>query len=250
MTDKSTLTQAIRNGVTQTLKMVNTAIPGYFLNFDPSTQLADIQVSIERVDVNGISQKWSPIISCPVHFPGCDFVLEYQIDTGAEGLVIFSQRCIDAWVDQGGVSPQSRIQFHDANDAIFIPGVRSQPNKITGFSNNGIKLRNKAGDKFVWLKNDGTAAITVDTLNIDGDIIHNGNTTQTGDISQTGNNDVTGTISASISVNSPSFGAISGGQSNAVLDEATINGITFTAHTHSQANDSAGNTEQDTGVPK
>lgn len=192
MTNKATITEAIGNGVSQRLKLVNTAIPGYFLKFDPETQLAEIQVSIERVDKDGVSNKWSPLIECPVQFPGCDFVLEYQIDEGAEGIVIFSQRCIDAWLDQGGVSPQSRIQFHDINDAMFIPGLRSQPNKIQSFSNNGMRIRNKDGSRYMWLKNDNTGEITVDTLFVNGDIVHNGNST------------TSGTVTAQTSVVSPS----------------------------------------------
>ena len=199
MSNKATITEAIGNGISQRLKLVNTAIPGSFLKFDPNTQLAEIQVSIERIDKDGNSSKWSPLIECPVQFPGCDFVLEYQIDEGAEGIVIFSQRCIDAWMDQGGIAPQSRIQFHDINDAMFIPGLRSQPNKIQSFSNNGMRIRNKDGSRYMWLKNDNTGEITVDTLLVNGNIVHNGDT------NQTGNTTSTGTVTAQTSVVSPSI---------------------------------------------
>lgn len=206
MTSRATLTNAIENGIRNKLKGVNTAIPGYVLKFDPSTQLAELQISIERVDLNGNSEKWSPIIQCPVHFAGGKFVLEHQIDIGDEGLIIFSQRCIDAWVDQGGVAPQSRVQYHDMNDAMFIPGVRSQPKKITNFENNGIKLRNEDGSNFIHLKNDGTAEITITSLTINGQIIHNGNT------NQTGNTTSTGTVTAPnvVGTTDVSFGGISG----------------------------------------
>lgn len=233
-----TMSDAVGVAIHNKLKLVNTAIPGYFLKFDPATQLAEIQVSIERVNVNGEAERWSPIIQCPVHFTGCDFVLEHQIDIGAEGLIIFSQRCIDAWVDQGGVAPNPVQHFHDSNDAMFIPGIRSQPNKITSFSNDGMRLRNKDGSNFIWLKSDGTAEITVSELKINGNVTHKGDTnhtgstTQTGDVTQTGDNNVTGTVSATVAVNSPSFGGMAGGGSAAEFDEATINGIKFTTHTH------------------
>lgn len=186
MTKRATLTNAIENGIREKLKLVNTSIPGYVINFDANTQLAELQVAIERIDKEGNSTPWTPIISCPVQFPGGnEFILEYEINVGDEGIIIFSQRCIDSWVDQGGITPQSRIQFHDETDAYFIPGIKSQPNKITDFQNNGIRMRNQAGDNYIWLKNDNTAEIKVTTLIVDGNIQHTGTQTTTGSISAT-----------------------------------------------------------------
>lgn len=155
MSNRATMTEAIGNGISQRLKLLNTQTPGYVLKFDPETQLAELQVSIERIDKNGKSSKWSPIIRCPVQFGGGnEFHIEHQIDIGDEGIIEFSQRCIDAWVDQGGVAPQSIIQFHDMNDAMFVPGLRSQPNKISDFKNDGVRIRNKSGSQEIWVKND------------------------------------------------------------------------------------------------
>jgi hypothetical protein len=201
MSKKATRTQATEASVRNILRNVGTSIPGFFLGFDPDTQLAQIQIAIQRVDLNGVSFEPPPLIRVPVMFTGCNYFMEHQIDIGSEGLIIFSQRCIDAWIDQGGIAPNPILRFHTYDDAIFLPGLRSQPNKITSFQNNGIRLRNKDGDKFIWLKNDGSAEITVDTLTINGEVIHNGNTTQTGD------NSVTGSVSATVSVSAPSIQA-------------------------------------------
>lgn len=177
------------------MKDVGTSIPGHFLSFDPDTQLAQIQVGIVRIDVNGKKFTPSPLIECPVaFFGGSEYFIEHQIDPGDECLIVFSQRCIDGWVNTGGVANNPIMRFHDFSDAAILPGLRSQPNKISSFENNGIRLRNKSGDKFVWLKNDGTAVITVDTLNINADIVHNGDTNHTGNTDQTGNLTVSGTI--------------------------------------------------------
>lgn len=227
MTAKSKLTEAISNGVRSALKGVNTAIPGHVLNFDPDTQLSELQVAIERIDADGNSDKWSPIIFCPVHFAGGKFVLEHQIDVGDEGLIIFSQRCIDAWLDQGGVAPQSRVHFHNANDAMFIPGVRSQPKKIQNFENDGIKLRNEDGSKFIHLKSDGTAEMTITTLKINGNIEHTGNNTQTGNLVQTGS------ISSTVSVSAPSMSAAT---------SLTVAGKEMDGHKHSAGTYNIGGT--------
>lgn len=182
----SKMARAFRDSFNGLMSAVGTSVPGRILSFDSNTQLADVQVSIMLSTVDG-DVAHPPIISVPVHFSGGnEFHIEHQIDPGDEGIIIFSQRCIDAWVDQGGDATQTIKRQFDMADAMFVPGLRSQPNKISGFDNNGIRLRNKAGDNHIWLKNDGTAEITVSKLVVTGDINHIGNLTQTGNTTTSG----------------------------------------------------------------
>lgn len=177
---RDSLSEAIRSGFANLMKSVGTSIPGHVLAFDAGTQLAQVQIGIQRIDVNGKSITPAPLIQVPVCFPGGDFCIEYQIDPGTEGLLIVSQRCIDAWMDQGGIAPPSILRFHDMHDALFIPGFRSQPNKLAAFQNNGVRLRNGDGSRHIWLKSDGTAEINVTTLNITGNTAITGTLTNNG----------------------------------------------------------------------
>ena len=236
MTQKRSLTNLVKRSFIEMMKDVGTSIPGHFISFDPNTQLAQIQIGIQRIDVNGKSFDPPPLIECPVaFFGGSEYFIEHQIDPGDECLIMFSQRCIDAWVTTGGIANNPILRFHDFSDAAILPGLRSQPNKINSFENNGVRLRNKTGDKYIWLKNDGTADITIDTLFINGNIVHNGDTEQTGNTSQTGS------IEATIEVKAPKVTATT---------DVSFGGISGVGHTHPQSNDSAGNTEQDTGGPQ
>lgn len=149
----------IRDSFREIMKGVCTSIPGHVLSFNPLTQMAQVQVGIERIDINGASFTVPPIIDVPVCFPGDDFVIEYQIDPGCEGQISFSQRCIDGWIQAGGVAANPIGRFHNMQDALFVPGFRSQPNVLPDFQNNGIRLRNRAGTQFAWLKNDGSIAV-------------------------------------------------------------------------------------------
>ena len=192
MTSTVSNTELTRRTFVEMMKDVGTSIPGHFLTFDPVTQLAQIQIGVQRIDVNGNTFEPSPLIECPVAFlGGSEYFIEHQIDAGDECLIVFSQRCIDGWINTGGVAVNPIMRFHDFSDAAILPGLRSQPNKITDHQNNGIRLRNKAGDKFIWLKNDGTAAITVDTLTVIA------NVELTGDINQDGSQTVSGDVIAS-----------------------------------------------------
>ena len=228
MSQKATLTELLKTAFREQMKDVGTSVPGHVVAFDPDTQLAQLQIGIQRTGVDGKAYNPEVLIECQAQFTGGNaFHVEHQIDAGDECVIIFSQRCIDGWMNTGGIANNPILRFHDINDAYFIPGLRSQPNKITGFDNNGIKIRNKAGDQFIWLKNDGTADITVPVIFINGDIVH------TGDNTQTGNLGVTGTIDSTISVTAPSMIA---------LTSLTVNGIEMVDHGHAYSwTDPAGN---------
>lgn len=148
------------NAFREMMKSVNTVTPGHFIAFtDMSAQRAQIQVGIERVDINGATFRVPPIIDVPVLFIGGDFAVEYQLDGGEEGLIVFGQRCIDGWKQTGGVAANPIGRFFELQDAFFIPGVRSLPNALPDFQNDGIRLRNRSGDQFAWLKRDGSVLV-------------------------------------------------------------------------------------------
>lgn len=161
---------------------VRTSVPGHVLSFDPSTQLAEVQIGLMLDDRLGNSQERRPIVRVPVQFwGGAGGTLECRIGAGVEGIIFFSQECIDSWVDQGGVAIKSEPRRFSINDAYFLPGVRSVPGAISDFANDGIRLRNSAGSVYAWLKDDttvslgnGSGFITIGadgTVNINGVLI-------------------------------------------------------------------------------
>lgn len=176
VTDSGVLKSSFR----ELMKGVYTCVPGHVITLldSGSTQRAQVQVGIQRVDVNGASFDIKPIIDVPVQFPGDDWAVEYQIDPGCEGMIFFSQRCTDGWKNTGGIAQNPIGRFHDPQDAFFVPGFRSLPNVLPSFSNNGIRLRNKSGTQYAWLKNDGSIDISNGAGGImimpDGVVIING----------------------------------------------------------------------------
>lgn len=166
----------IKQSFHELMKNVGTSIPGHILAFNPKTQTAQVQIDIKRVEIGGKQVDIPPYINVPVHIYGGDYVIEIELKSGDEGLIIFSQRCIDTWLNNGGVANNPILRFHDMNDGLFIPGFRSQPKAISDFQNNGIRMRNRSGNQYVWLKNDGAinmkgASLDVD---VDGDITFKG----------------------------------------------------------------------------
>lgn len=141
------------------MKDVYTGIAGHVIAFDPKTQRAQVQIGVIRVNIDGTTFEPPPIVDVPVQFPGDDYVLEFQINPGCEGFIHFSQRCLDGWKQTGGIADNPIARFHNKQDAFFSPGGHSLGKVITSFSNNGVRLRDKSGNRHVWIKNDGSLVI-------------------------------------------------------------------------------------------
>ncbi len=175
MTQTATLTELFKRTFSEMMKDVATSIPGHVLAFDPKTQRAQIQIGIVRIDVNGKTFTPPPLIEVPVYFAGGSYCVEHQIDPKDEGFIMFSQRCIDAWNSTGGIAENPILRFHDYGDAVFFPGLRSEPNALSSFENNGIRLRDKDATNYFWLKKDGTIEAKCEGFDvISPTLTHNG----------------------------------------------------------------------------
>jgi hypothetical protein len=168
MTKVATLTEMVESTVSEILKDVGTSIPGHVLGFDAGTQLAKVQVGVQRINRDGKAFDLAPIVNVPTLFPGGKFSVEYQIDEGDEGLILVSQRCIDAWKEEGGIAGQPVKRKLDMQDALFIPGFRSKPNALASFANDGIRLRNEDASAYIWLTSTGDVEIVSNTLTHNG----------------------------------------------------------------------------------
>lgn len=146
---------------------MRTSIPGHVLKFDPDTQMAEVQIGLMLEDRFGVKQERRPIICVPVQFWGASGgTLECRVSSGTEGVLFFSQECIDSWVDQGGVAIKSEPRRFSINDAYFIPGIRSIPGAISSFANDGIRLRSNDGSAYFWIHDDKTLEIDGVSLNV------------------------------------------------------------------------------------
>lgn len=156
---RAPLQDVLDRAMSGALRDTFTSVPGHIIAFNAATQRAQVQIGIVRVDVDGTVYELPPIVDVPVSFPGDDYILEYQIDPGCEGDIHFSQRCMDGWKQTGGIADNPVARFHNKQDAKFIPGIRSLVNAISNFANSGIRLRDKTGNRHVWIKNDGTLVV-------------------------------------------------------------------------------------------
>lgn len=215
------LYEALESFFQQKQKSINTAIPCHVLAFNPKTQLAQVQVGVKRVYLDGKTQAIAPIIDVPVLVYGGNSSLEFKVQNGDEGLLVFSQRCIDGWLNTGGVAENPLSRFHSLTDAFVILGFRPNPRALKNYDNDGIKLRNLDNSQRIHLKDDKSILITNGSATVElkpnGDIIANGN-----NISATAKSNLNLIIgSSSIKMNSSSI--------NIVAPTVVINGLTVPA---------------------
>ena len=151
------------------------AIPGIVQSFDASTQMATVQIAIQenvRVPVpqpNGLppvtAQKQTvsiaPLQTVPVMFlRSGGFSVLSPVNAGDECLLIFSDACISAWKQSGGVQKQLRRRRHNLSDAVAIMGVWSQPRRFNDFPTDHLELRSDSGSVKLTLSGAGVSVIT------------------------------------------------------------------------------------------
>ncbi|WP_394547210.1 Gp138 family membrane-puncturing spike protein [Pantoea ananatis] len=176
--------------------MLRVSLPGIVQSFDPATCTCTIQPAIagQGVDEKGqIQSAPLPLLTdVPVIFPrggGC--TITFPVKAGDECLVVFSDRCIDFWWQNGGVQEPVDPRQHDLSDAFAFVGPQSQAQKISGISTTSVQVRTDDGSSFIELTQGGNVNITTPLLTVNGNVQVNGTVTSSGDqvakgISQTG----------------------------------------------------------------
>lgn len=113
---------------------INCCLPGVVKSFDAATQTASIQPTIRRrIRVkSGVKEYPYPLLTdVPVlMLGGGTQFLTMPITVGDECIVLFSDVCMDAWFQSGGVQNPILARSHDLSDGFAIVGFRSKPNKL------------------------------------------------------------------------------------------------------------------------
>ncbi len=200
----ATLLRTLRNHEAS----VWTSIPGIVEAVDLERQTVTVQPATKarmtQADGSVHTVPLPLLPDVPIIFPsGGGFALTFPIKPGDECLVVFADRCIDAWWQSGDVQEQADQRMHDLSDGIAIFGPRSQPRKLSGVSTDAVQLRSE----------DGTAIVELSAAGI------------------------TLTHPAAVTINAPTT-TINGAVS--IPDGATIGGVPFGSHKHTNVQPGSG----------
>lgn len=219
------------------------ALPGIIQSFDPETVTCVVQPAVKGYESDDSGKKSSLslplLVDIPVIFPrGGGVTLTFPIKAGDECLLMFADRCIDFWWQNGGIQEPVDSRMHDLSDAFAIVGPQSQAQKISGISTSAAQLRTDDGAAFIEL-DPGSHAVTVTTpgkltASAQGgteinspEIVLNGNVTINGNLSQ-GMGDGGGTATMLGPVN--------------VTNDVNAGGISLQTHKHGGVETGGGQT--------
>lgn len=112
---------------------------GIIESFDTDNQTAKIKLIDKRIldsEEGEELKEYSLLLDCPVFIPkGSNGGLTYPIIKGDTCLVLFNDRDIDNWFEDGNIQKPNTTRTHDLSDGIAIVGIRNKLNKLTNFSN-------------------------------------------------------------------------------------------------------------------
>ncbi|OQP33939.1 Gp138 family membrane-puncturing spike protein [Pantoea latae] len=136
--------------------MLRVSMPGIIQSFDPIACTCTVQPAISgQVTDEAGDFKSAPLpllVDVPVIFPrggGC--TITFPVKAGDECLVVFSDRCIDFWWQNGGVQEPVDPRQHDLSDAFAFIGPQSQAEVIGNISTSTLQMRTDDGAAYIEL---------------------------------------------------------------------------------------------------
>ena len=120
-----------------------TSIPGKVVSIKGN--LVTVEITIKRT-VNNKATPYPLIHNVPLRREavGPESYLHFPVEKGTTGMIIFSQRSLERWIDSDGqtaVDP-SDLRIHDISDATFWPGLMPK-RKAVPTSKNAVLRHNR-----------------------------------------------------------------------------------------------------------
>jgi hypothetical protein len=145
-----TLAAVIARAVDLRLASVRVALPAKIKTFDPASQLASVQPLLRETfeDETDAEQVESlPVIShVPVQFPGAGgFVITFPVAEGDPCWLVFSDRSLDKWIEQGTEVDPVDLRRHHLSDAVALLGVRSKAGALAEFDASNARIGKVGG---------------------------------------------------------------------------------------------------------
>jgi hypothetical protein len=147
------------------LSRLNTCCPGEVVSFDDATTTVTVCPAVQMKVVVGETTTYvdmPEIMCCPCVLPMAavrGFALTLPISAGDPCIIHFSQRCIDNWLQHGGVQPpettNGSVRHHDINDAIVSFAATPLTQVFADWLTNGIELRNRSRSVRLSLTDEG-----------------------------------------------------------------------------------------------
>lgn len=204
-------------------------LPASVLNYDRTTNRADVMPLIQLVDTDGMVYNRAAFSNVPVLLlGGGEFFVSFNLPQGSLGWIKANDRDLSLFLQEFVNNRPNTNRLHTFEDAMFIPDI------MTGYTINSedssaALIQNKAGTVRISLT-DARIKMTAPQIEINApqSVIN---------------------ATTSLTINSPST-TITGDSMEVTTGTLTHNSVNVgDDHAHDQDPDSAGNTEQRTSGP-
>jgi hypothetical protein len=124
---------------------------GTIVNFYPDDQTADVSINGIRVIVNSpypnTTRNYPQLNKCPVIFlNGGGGRLTFPIVAGDTCLIMFNDRDIDSWFQNGNTLIPPSMRMHDLADGFVLVGIRSLAGSLATYLTDGAQLIYKSSN--------------------------------------------------------------------------------------------------------
>lgn len=179
---RDTLSDLLRSAIQSVLNDIHTCLPGRIESYDHATQKASVLPLLSRRLRSGDVEERPVIANVPVVFPRSGGAsLTFPVLPGDGCLLVFSERSIDLWLDQGGIVAPDDPRKFDLSDCIAIMGLYPF-SEASPANNNTDVLLQYAGAEVRILQ---TGAVQINApagLQITGNVTVTGTVNASGDV--------------------------------------------------------------------
>lgn len=142
-----TLIEALQALKSDVFKNLYCHVPGSIVSFDPSKKTAAIRLAFATQLPDGTIVNYPVLADCPVYTPqGGGGAFQAPIAAGDPCLVVFADRNLDAWFQNGSVSvPFDQVggqpgRAHDLSDGMAFVGFNSLADALPAYSADELRM--------------------------------------------------------------------------------------------------------------
>lgn len=118
---EATQTELLERAKENAVMEVRVSMPARIVSFDSATRTATVEILMKMVAEDDSPIDYPPLVDCPCVFTrGGGFHVSHGYKQNDNGVVMFSDRCIDGWFESGQAAVPMDFRVHSMSDAYFI----------------------------------------------------------------------------------------------------------------------------------
>ena len=114
---------------------------GQVQSFDAARRTVQAQILFRRVLNDGTIADYPVLVDCPVFtLQGGGGSITFPIQAGDQCLLLFSDRNLDAWFQNGSAAAPFDARCHDLSDGLALVGLNALPSSLVEYQANITKI--------------------------------------------------------------------------------------------------------------